>query len=147
MMSPTRRQTAVRWFLSTVACLVLGAGLSPRAQEPPKAPDKAALTLTGKWSMFLELPVMGQATPALEFKQDGQKITGTYTGRYGASKLEGTLKERALEFVVIVNAEGTPAKMSFWGEVSADFQSIVKGTAEVEGLGDATWGAKRDKDK
>ena len=34
--------------------------------------------------------------------------------------------------------------MSFRGEVAADAESM-KGQATIEGLGDATWSARRDK--
>jgi hypothetical protein len=34
--------------------------------------------------------------------------------------------------------------MNFSGEVAADAQTM-KGQATIEGLGDATWSAKRDK--
>src|SRR6266704_329420 len=86
------------------------------------APTKA-LNITGKWTMTLVMEI-GTGTPALEFKQDGEKITGTYTGRYGTVALVGTLKGRALAFALTVNAEGQPAEMRFTGEVAADAQSM-----------------------
>ena len=122
--------------------IVLAAGLVLSAQTPTPAPTKA-INIAGKWTMTLDLSI-GQATPALDLKQDGEKITGTYTGRYGTFPLKGTLKERALEFSVQMNAEGQDVTMSFSGEVAADAQSM-KGQASIEGLGDATWTAKRDK--
>ena len=71
-----------------------------------------------------------------------QKITGTYTGRYGESQLKGTLKGRDARVCVHDDAEGQSATMSFRGEVAADGQSM-KGDATLEGLGDATWTATR----
>ncbi len=126
---------------TVIALVVLASALVARAQTPtpaPKAPD-----LTGKWTMSLELSI-GPATTALDLKQDGEKITGTYTGRYGTSPLQGTLKGRALQFAVQLNAEGQDVTMNFSGEVAADAQSM-KGQATIEGLGDATWTARRDK--
>jgi len=118
-----------------------------RIKDPAQDAKPAAkvIAIAGNWTMALELPAIGSASPSLDLKQDGEKITGTYTGRYGASAIEGTLKDRAIEFTTTVNAEGTPAKMSFWGEVSLDGQTMTKGTAEVEGLGDATWTATKNK--
>lgn len=92
--------------------------------------------------MTLELETF-TATPALEFKQDGEKITGTYTGRYGAFPFEGKLKDRALAFAFKMNAEGADIQMSFTGEVAADGKTI-KGRVTLSELGEGSWTAKRD---
>jgi hypothetical protein len=114
------------------------------AQEPPKKADPPkALNIAGKWSMALDMSI-GQATPALVFKQDGETLTGTYTGRYGTFEFKGTLKERALNFSFQMDTDGGTTTMTFAGEVSPDAQAM-KGTGSIEGLGDVTWTAKRDK--
>jgi hypothetical protein len=120
------------------------AGASVRQQAKPdqaKPSQKSALDVTGKWAMTLDM-AMGTATPALELKQDGAKVTGTYAGRYGTFPLEGSLKDRAIQFTFTMGAEGQTQTMSFAGEVSADGQSM-KGTASLGDMGDATWSAKR----
>jgi hypothetical protein len=104
-------------------------------QENP-TPD-----VTGKWTMTLEMS-MGSATPALELKQDGANLTGTYTGRYGTFKLQGARKGRAIMFSFNMNAEGQDVMMSFSGEVAEDGQSM-KGTASLGEMGHATWSARR----
>lgn len=110
------------------------------AQESPKAPPSVA----GKWVITLVTENF-TATSGLDLKQDGEKITGTYTSsRYGASPLEGTLKGRTIEFAFTLSAEGTNVAMSYKGEVAADGQTM-KGKASLEGLGDATWTAERPK--
>ena len=131
-----------RVFLTGAMLLVvvLTAGAQQQTPRPTPTPSKA-LNVAGKWTMTLELSI-GTATPALDLKQDGEKITGTYTGRYGTSDLTGTLKGRTIEFSLQINAEGQLASMNFTGEVSADAESM-KGTATIEGLGDATWSARR----
>jgi hypothetical protein len=115
-----------------------------RVKESGAAAAAAGASLTGKWEMAMVTSAFN-ATPGLEFTQNGEKITGTYTGRYGSFALVGTLKGKNLEFKTTIDAEGTKTTMTFWGEVSADGQSITKGTAEVEGLGDVTWTARRIK--
>jgi len=120
----------------TVLLLVLSL-LSPlQAQSKPAAPS-----VTGKWTMAIEIQGT-TATPSLELVQDGEKITGTYAGRYGKFQLTGTLKGRALVFTFTMNAEGTEVLMTFKGEVAADFQSM-KGEADMAGAGEASWSAKR----
>ena len=109
------------------------------AQEAQKAPS-----IAGKWVLTLVTEAF-TATPALDLKQDGEKITGTYTStQYGAFPLEGTLKGRVLEFSFTLNAEGTPVLMKFTGEVAPDGKTM-KGRATIEGMGEATWTAERPK--
>lgn len=109
------------------------------AQEKPQAPPSIA----GKWALTLVTEAF-TANTTLDLKLDGEKVTGTYTGRYGSFPLEGTLKGRALEFTFTMNAEGTPTPMTFTGEVAADGQTM-KGKATLGEMGEATWTAERPK--
>ncbi len=111
--------------------------------KPDQKPDKAAVNVAGKWAMTMEMS-MGTATPSLDLQQDGTKISGSYTGRYGTFPLEGTLKERAIQFSFQMGAEGETVTMSFAGEVAPDGQTM-KGTASLGEMGDATWTAKKEK--
>ena len=131
-------------FLVLIACLAVTGALAaelPQAKPEQKPDPKATPNIAGKWLMTLELS-MGTGTPTLELKQEADKITGTYTGRYGTFPLEGHLKGRALEFAVQMSAEGQSFTMNFAGEVAADSQTM-KGTAAMGEIGDATWTAKR----
>ena len=111
-----------------------------------QAPAAKALDVTGKWGIVLELSI-GTSNPTLVLKQDGNKVTGTYTSsRYGDAKLTGTIDgKRVLTFQVALNAEGTDVTMLFTGEVSADGQLVPKGVVNIEGLGEGSWAAKKDK--
>src|SRR5512147_1183964 len=139
-------KTRISGVLMSVVLAVAAVGGQTPQQSPtpkPSASPAPATTLAGKWTMSLEIP-MGTATPALEFVQQGEKITGTYEGRYGKWPLSGTLKNRALEFSVTMNAEGTETTLSFRGEVSTDFKTILKGVADLGGMGEGSWTAKRN---
>jgi hypothetical protein len=129
-----------RLLFAALVLSLMGAGAAPSFAQ--KAPD-AAVNLTGKWQMQLEMSV-GTSTPVLVFKQDAEKLTGTYTGRYGEYALVGKVEGRKLEFVVTINAEGTETRMSFTGEVTPA-GDVIKGNAELGGMGEATWLAKREK--
>ena len=133
-----------RFSPATLVALVCAFGAILHAVpqgKPDPAPDKGAVNVAGKWVMTLEMS-MGTATPALDLKQDGAKITGTYTGRYGTFELQGSLKGHVIVFSFTMSAEGQAVTMSFEGEVSSDAQSM-KGTASLADMGDATWSAKR----
>jgi hypothetical protein len=133
-----------RWSLVTVIALACAFGTSLQALpqgKPDQAQDKGTVNVAGKWAVTLEMG-MGTATPGLDLKQDGAKITGMYTGRYGSFPLEGSLKGRVIAFSFTMSAEGQSVTMSYTGEVAADAQSM-KGTASLGEMGDATWSAKR----
>lgn len=125
-----------RRFLAVA--LVLAGAVTTYAQKAP-----LAVNLTGKWMMTLEMTV-GTSSPVLVFKQDAEKLTGTYTGRYGEFPLLGKVDGRKVEFVVTINAEGTETRMSFIGELT-EAGDVLKGNAELGGMGEATWLAKREK--
>jgi hypothetical protein len=127
--------------LSVVALVLVSMSAWAATAVAQKAPE--AINLTGKWQMQLEMSV-GVSTPVLVFKQDGDKLTGTYTGRYGEAQLVGKVDGRKLEFVVTINAEGTENKMSFTGELTPA-GDVIKGNADLGGMGEATWLAKREK--
>jgi hypothetical protein len=126
-----------------LACAVGLAARGPQQGKPDQKPSKTSPSVAGKWTMTLDMS-MGAATPGLELKQDGAKITGTYTGRYGAFPLEGALKDRAIHFTFTMGAEGQTVTMTFSGEVAEDGQTM-KGSATLGEMGDATWSAKREK--
>ena len=129
----------MRAFLTVIAAVACVSMLA--AQQAP-APPKVA-NIAGKWTATLELEI-GTSTPALEFKQDGDKITGTYTSsRYGAAPLTGTVAaDRKLVFNVKLDAEGQQITMAFTGIVSTD-GTMLGGKVEIEGMGEGTWTAKR----
>jgi len=116
-------------------------GATPEPQknaDAPKVPD-----IAGNWTMALTMEI-GNATPALVFKQEADKITGTYTGRYGTYPFKGTIKGREIQFSFTMNTDGGQTTMSFNGEIAADAQTM-KGAGSIEGMGDVTWTAKKDK--
>ncbi len=134
----------MRKFAALLVFVVFALAVVVHGQSQDKQkPDKKALNVTGKWTVTLEMS-MGTATPGLDLKQDGEKITGTYTGRYGTFDLQGTLKDRAIQFSFNMSAEGEAVAMSFAGEVAEDGQTM-KGTATLGEMGDATWTAQRNK--
>ncbi len=116
-------------------------GSAGQAQGKDQKP-KSAIDVTGKWTMTMEMS-MGTATPALDLKQDGETISGSYTGRYGSYELHGTLKDRAIRFSFVMGSEGQTVTMTFAGEVAADGQAM-KGTADLGEMGEASWSAKRE---
>ncbi len=132
----------MRTILVIAAALLLSA--APFAQTPQDKPAPPA-KVAGTWQTTLEMEV-GNASIVLTLAQDAEKLTGTYAGRYGKYPLVGTVTGRQLDFVVTINAEGTETKMHFIGEIDAA-GAALKGTANLGGMGDAGWYAKRAPEK
>ena len=97
--------------------------------------------VAGKWNASLQLESIN-SRPVLNFKQDGEKLTGTYEGYYGASPLEGQVKENQIGFVVTMTIEGSKIEGVFNGTVEGDSMS---GGVEFEGAGSGKWTAVRAK--
>ena len=95
----------------------------------------------GKWNVLLQLETI-TGHPLLTLKQDGEKLTGTYEGRYGPSPLEGEIKENRIAFAVTFNAEGSKTTGVLQGTVDG---ASMSGSVEFEGAGNGTWSAVRAK--
>jgi len=122
--------------------LTLAIVVSPLAQTAQDTPT-APVSIAGKWQTSLEMEV-GTASIVLVFKQDGEKISGTYTGRYGEYPLVGKVAGRKIDFVVTIVAEGTETKMYFEGDITDTPQGLLlKGVADLGGMGEAGWTARR----
>jgi hypothetical protein len=97
--------------------------------------------VAGKWNVTLQLESI-TGHPVILLKQDGEKLTGTYEGRYGQSELKGSIKEKEIEFTVSIVAEGMQTQGVFAGTVNGETMS---GDVSYEGAGDGTWSATRAK--
>jgi hypothetical protein len=97
-----------------------------------------APSLTGKWRMSIEMQE-GRGTPLLELTEKDGKLSGTYTGRYGASPVEGTVDGKKVAFTVALSS----TSLAFRGEIKDD--GTLAGTAAFGEMGDVTWTAAREK--
>ncbi len=117
--------------VSFILAVVSGLAAAPVRTEPAK--------VAGEWQVALELGTI-TGHPTIELKQDGDKLTGSYRGRYGASPIEGAVKENQIGFTVTMTAEGQKTSGYFAGVVEGD---RMTGTVEFEGAGEGTWSATR----
>src|SRR3954447_11826895 len=96
--------------------------------------------VTGKW-MFNVETAAGSGTPTITLKQDGEKLTGHYSGQLGESDLTGTVKGAEFTFKFAVDAQGTNLDITYKG--AAEGKDALKGTVNIAGLGDGTFTAKK----
>jgi hypothetical protein len=109
------------------------------ALSPARGAAQAKVDVTGKWAFSVETSA-GAGSPTFTFKQDGDKLTGHYTGTFGEADLTGTVKGAEITFGFTVDAQGTSLKETYTGTVDKD---SMKGKLVIEGLGEGTFTAKR----
>ena len=111
---------------------------SAAAPAPVQGTDTRA-DVTGTWSFQVEIAA-GTGTPTMTFKQEGEKLSGRYTGQLGEAPLAGTVKGTSVEFSFDVTVEGNQLHIVYTGTVEKD---SMKGTVNLGGLGEGTFTAKK----
>lgn len=103
----------------------------------------AGADISGTWAFTVESPA-GTGNPVVTFTQDGEKLTGTYKGRFGESALRGTLKGDKINFSIEATIEGAKYTFEYTGTVSGG--TSMKGTVRFSDLGEGTWSASKKQD-
>jgi len=55
-----------------------------------------AADITGAWQFSLQTDTT-ERSPSFEFKQDGENLTGTYSGKFGKAAISETVKGDEVE--------------------------------------------------
>lgn len=118
--------------MSTLAALAVFSVVSLVAQ--------GKLDVTGRWAFAVETAA-GSGNPTITLKQDGDKLTGHYSGQLGEADLTGTVKGADISFKFTVDAQGNMLDITYTGTVDA--KDSMKGKVSIAGLGDGTWTAKK----
>jgi len=100
----------------------------------------AKTDVTGKWAFAVETAA-GAGTPTITLKQDGEKLTGHYSGQLGEADLTGTIKGADFTFKFTVDAQGNLLDVTYTGTVES--KDALKGKLSIAGLADGTFTAKR----
>jgi hypothetical protein len=100
----------------------------------------AGIDVSGKWNAKVDLGTQG-GSPTFVLKQDGEKLTGTYSGQLGSSDLTGTVKDSTVKF----DFEVMGIKVHYEGKVSDD-GSTIEGTCDYGGQATGTFKATRAKE-
>ena len=103
--------------------------------------SQARVDVTGKWKFTVETSA-GGGTPIITLRQDGEKLTGHYSGQLGESDLTGSVKGQALTFQFSAEVQGTSLLCIYTGSV--EDRDSLKGTVKITPLGDGTFTAKRE---
>ncbi len=91
----------------------------------------------GTWVLAAMLGV-GSGEATLVFEQEGETLTGTYSGILGEQTVTGTAKENAVEF----SFDSQAGKITFKGTVE---DGVFKGTCDYGQLGGGTYNGEKTK--
>lgn len=96
-----------------------------------------AVDLTGTWNAKVNL---GDQTgsPTFVLKQDGEKLTGTYSGALGDAPIKGTVKGSE----VTIDFEASGAQIHYAGKVDKDGKKM-EGTVDYGGQASGTFTATK----
>lgn len=114
--------------------------LTLMVSSPSTYAQAAKVDVTGKWAFNVETGA-GSGTPSITLKQDGDKLTGKYSGQLGEADLTGTVKGQDIAFTFNVDAQGTMINCKYTGTIET--KDALKGKVELVGLGEGTFTAKR----
>lgn len=101
--------------------------------------DKPA-DVSGAWAIQLDIGG-NTVTPGVTFKQEGEKLTGTYSSQVlGEQQLTGTVKGNDITFGFQASFDGNAVKVTYTGKVDKD---TMKGSVALGDLGEGTFTAKK----
>ena len=103
------------------------------------APAFAQVNVTGSWAVTMATP-QGDNTVDVNFKQDGQNVTGELISPLGNAPFKGTIAGDALKVVASVDVQGTALELTFDAKVTGD---TLAGTVKFGDFGDAPFTGKR----
>jgi hypothetical protein len=96
--------------------------------------------VTGAWAFQIDLGG-NTGTPTVTFKQDGEKLTGTYSSQFlGEQQLTGTVKGNKIDFGFTASLEGNAVKVTYTGTVEKD---TMKGEVNFGDMGGGTFTGKK----
>ena len=96
----------------------------------------------GKWDVMLKTPAGDMPANATLSDING-KLTGTFSSQVGEAPVTGTVEGKGLKLTFVAQTPQGDMTVNMTGDLDGD--NIVNGKAEVAGLGQMEWSAKRIK--
>lgn len=91
--------------------------------------------ISGTWNLTVDADV-GKGNPMLTLKQDGEALTGLYTGLLGKAPLTGTIKGNKIRFVFKITTLNRDLDIEYIGTVEGN---KMKGRVMLGVLGEGTF--------
>ena len=99
----------------------------------------SAADIAGTWNLTVTTQA-GTGTPTLVLVQNGETLTGTYTGRFGTSPIKGTYKDGTIVFSFEVSGPMGSTQVSYTGKVEGDSMS---GSMQMGSMAGGTFSGKK----
>ena len=112
-----RIQLSLAFFISLIAALTVFSGHTSGAAD-----------ISGTWLFSVDLDNGGHGDPTFVFKQEGEKLTGTYNGPLGEYKVAGTVTGSTAVFGFDFKDDGQTVKATYTGTI----EGPTKMTGTVE---------------
>jgi hypothetical protein len=117
-----------------ILALLCAVGLTASTQDKP-------VDISGAWGLQIEIGGNTTGTPTVTFKQDGEKLTGTYSSPVlGEHQITGSIKGNAFTFGFDASFDGNAVKVTYKGTVDKD---AMKGDVSYGDLGGGTFTGKK----
>jgi hypothetical protein len=103
------------------------------------APLAADVNVTGKWTMSVQTQA-GTGSPTFDLKQEGETITGQYSGQLGEAPVTGAVKGDEITLSFTVSGQGQELVVTYTGTVAGD---TMEGKVSLGEFGDGTFTGKK----
>jgi hypothetical protein len=126
----------------TGAAVATTAAAPPAPAAAPAAAATAAVGFGGKWDVMMKTPA-GDMPANATLSDDNGKLSGTFGSQLGEVPVSGTAEGKMLKLTLVAQTPQGELTVTMTGDLDGD--NIVNGKAEVAGLGQMEWSAKRIK--
>jgi hypothetical protein len=125
-----RKHLLLAFIISLIAALPVCTGHTSGAAD-----------ISGTWNFSVDLEDGGHGEPTFVFKQEGDKLTGTYNGPLGEYKVTGAVTGDKAVFGFDFNRDGQTGKATYTGSIESPTK--MTGTVEFTGGGRGKWTATK----
>jgi hypothetical protein len=117
-----RKQLSLAFFISLIAAFPVFSGHTSGAAD-----------ISGTWIFSVDLDNGGHGDPTFVFKQEGEKLTGTYNGPLGEYKITGSVTGAKAVFGFDFKQEDMTGKATYTATIESPTK--MKGTVEFNDNG------------
>ncbi len=114
-------------------------GAAPAASAPASSAPASSVDVSGTWAVAVETSA-GSGSPTFVFKQDGEQLTGHYSGQLGEAPVTGTIHGSAIAFAVDLDVQGTAMHIAYAGTVDG---GSMRGAVKLGDLAAGTFTGKK----
>jgi hypothetical protein len=109
--------------------------------RPAPAGDRGRTNLSGRWSVNVNLG-QGERTIWLDLQQEGDRLTGSIAGPFGAGEISNasTTSAGEVRFTVALDVEGQTREATFTGTLA---NNQIRGSVTIVGSQPGTFTATR----